>query len=729
MSVDVAAPTTEAPSANADERRTALPVAAAVFFVVAVACAASAPVIAGHAGRSAQVARSVLVLVFALAGAMAALRRPTERQGALVLWAAALGGIAAVSAAIVAAHTAARVTPGVHGVVGGPAPWIVAAARFTEPLSLAVLPVAVLPVAVMHFLLGLPDGSCLWSRRAIVGGYLVGTVVGVVMWTRRPGLDLWPVGIEAVLALLIGVAGSHRRYGRSKGLERRRMQWFGWALAVGVEILFVCLALRVLWGWPTRVALVVALASLPLAVAVALGSSQRFAGRIDRILAHSVSLAGLTAVVLCVYVVIVVGLGRIPTRADRSLLALSMVAAAVAALLYGPARQRLTQYANRIVYGEREAPDTVLRTFGSRLSRSIPMDELLLQVAESLRKTLGLAAAEVWTGSGGRLERSVSVPDVPIQRLTLSPEEEPVVARSGVTGTAWVEIWLPVLLAGREGSVVRVAPTTHSGKVLGLIVAVRSAGSDPFTADDDSMLTELARQVGLALHNVELDSALQESLDEVRRQAEQLQESRARIVAASDAARRQIERNLHDGAQQHLVALAVNVRLARRMVETDAAASAEMLDQLGVGIQDAVQELRALAHGIYPPLLVDRGIAEALRSAAGRAALPTEVVADDLGRYSPEEEAAVYFCCMEALQNAGKHAGEGATAILRVWEEPGALLFDAADTGQGFDAATKGLGAGFVNMNDRVGAIGGTVTVRSAPGQGTTISGRIPITR
>ena len=177
------------------------------------------------------------------------------------------------------------------------------------------------------------------------------------------------------------------------------------------------------------------------------------------------------------------------------------------------------------------------------------------------------------------------------------------------------------------------------------------------------------------------------------------------------------------------MALAVNVRLARRMVETDAAASAEMLDQLGVGIQDAVQELRALAHGIYPPLLVDRGIAEALRSAAGRAALPTEVVADDLGRYSPEEEAAVYFCCMEALQNAGKHAGEGATAILRVWEEPGALLFDAADTGQGFDAATKGLGAGFVNMNDRVGAIGGTVTVRSAPGQGTTISGRIPITR
>ena len=127
----------------------------------------------------------------------------------------------------------------------------------------------------------------------------------------------------------------------------------------------------------------------------------------------------------------------------------------------------------------------------------------------------------------------------------------------------------------------RVAPTTHSGQVLGLIVAVRPRRRDQFTTDDDTMLTELARQVGLALHNVELDSALQESLDEVRRQADELQASRARIVAASDAARRQIERNLHDGAQQHLVALAVNVRLARQLAETDPEASLEILDQLG----------------------------------------------------------------------------------------------------------------------------------------------------
>jgi signal transduction histidine kinase len=687
----------------------------AVLAVGAVAAAVYAPVLGRHANLATEIVRAALLGAFALAGTFAVVRRPFERQGLLALGGTALGALAALSAAAIEAHA--------HG--GSVSTTVVSAARLVEPLT-----VALLPVTVMHLLLGLPDGSCRLSRAAIAGGYVVGGAVGIVLWTRRPDLPLWPVAIEAVVFGSIGLIGSQRRYARSRGVERQRMQWFGWALAVGAEMLVVALALRVLWGWPTRPWLVVLVSAFPLAVALAMGSSRRLAGRIDRILAHTVSLAGLTGIVVIVYLVIVVGLGHTPTHDQRSLLALSMAAAAVAALLYGPARQRLTQYANRIVYGEREAPDTVLRTFGSRLSRAIPMDELLLQVAESLRKTLGLAAAEVWTGSGGRLERTVSVPDVPVRRLTLNDEEAAVVARAGVTGTAWVEIWLPSLLHGREDSVVRVAPTTHSGQVLGLIVAVRPPNSDQFTTDDDTMLTELARQVGLALHNVELDSALQESLDEVRRQADELRASRARIVAASDAARRQIERNLHDGAQQHLVALAVNVRLAQQLAERDPVASGQILDQLGVGIQEAVQELRALAHGIYPPLLIDRGIAEALRSAAGRAALPTEVDAEGLQRYSPERESAVYFCCMEALQNAGKHAGDGAAAFVRVWEDGTDLHFEVRDTGAGFDAAgTLASGAGFVNMSDRVGAIGGIVTVQSAPGEGTTITGRIPLDR
>ena len=156
-----------------------------------------------------------------------------------------------------------------------------------------------------------------------------------------------------------------------------------------------------------------------------------------------------------------------------------------------------------------------------------------------------------------------------------------------------------------------------------------------------------------------LDSALQESLDEVRRQADELRASRARVVEAGDAQRRRIERDLHDGAQQHLVALAVSVNLVRQIADTDPDAAKAMLEQIGSDLQEAVQELRNLAHGIYPPLLMDRGLAEALSAASGRAALPTGVEADGIGRYSQQIEAAVYFCCLEALQNAAKHAGDG----------------------------------------------------------------------
>ena len=265
-------------------------------------------------------------------------------------------------------------------------------------------------------------------------------------------------------------------------------------------------------------------------------------------------------------------------------------------------------------------------------------------------------------------------------------------------------------------------------ELLGLIVVRRVEGGVAFSEADDQALTELARQVGLALHNVKLDSALQESLDEVRRQADELRASRARIVEAGDAQRRRIERDLHDGAQQHLVALAVSVNLVRQIAENDPETANAMLEQIGRDVQETVQELRNLAHGIYPPLLMDRGLAEALSAAAGRAALPTGVEAEGIGRYSPAAEAAVYFCCLEALQNAAKHAGPGAQAMITVREDEGALIFDVHDDGAGFDRGSGApQGHGFVNMNDRVGAIGGSIHVESAPGAGTTISGRIPL--
>ena len=656
---------------------------------------------------------AALVGAWLVAGTVITVRRPSERQGVLILQAAFLAAVAVVASAVLWADADGTDLPTL----------LVDAAFLTRALS-----VALLPAAGMHLLLTLPDGACGIGRAAVRAGYAIGAGTGVVLWTQHPSLPLWPVALEAVVAGTIGLGGSNRRYRRTAGVERQRMQWFGWAVAVGAEVAVVALAVRLLSGWPDDGAVIAVAATLPIPVALALGSSRRLIGRVDSLLAHTVSLAGLSGVVVAVYLVIVLGLSRTPTDEERPLLGLSMLAAAVAALLYLPARERLARFSNRLVYGEREAPDHVLKTFGSRLSRAIPLDELLLQVAESLKKTLALTTAEIWTGSEGRLDRTVSVPDSPVSRLVVGPDEEAVVARAGVSGPAWVKVWLSGLLAGREDCALRVAPITHSGHLLGLIVAVRPATGDAFKEEEDRILTELARQVGLALHNVQLDSALQSSLDEVRRQAEELRASRARIVAASDAARRQIERNLHDGAQQHLVALAVNLRLARQIAESDVDAAKQMLEQLGHDLQDAVQELRNLAHGIYPPLLVDRGLPEALSAAGGRAALPTTVAADGIGRYSPEVEAAVYFCCLEAMQNAGKHAGDGATIAVRVWEEEGALFFEVADDGAGFDPAKRDTpGAGFVNMGDRVGAIGGTFGVESAPGQGTRVSGRIPV--
>jgi len=215
----------------------------------------------------------------------------------------------------------------------------------------------------------------------------------------------------------------------------------------------------------------------------------------------------------------------------------------------------------------------------------------------------------------------------------------------------------------------------------------------------------------------------------VEEQVVELRASRARVVSAADAERRRIERDLHDGAQQHLIGLAVHLRLASDLADTDPAKATEILDSLSADIQQALDELRDLAHGIYPPLLQDRGLADALTAAAGRAPARVRVEASALGRYDPDVEAAAYFCCLEALQNAGKYAGAGATVAIRLREEDDMLVFEVADDGAGFDTANGRAGVGITNMRDRVGAIGGSLHIASSVGTGTTISGLIPLER
>ncbi len=210
-------------------------------------------------------------------------------------------------------------------------------------------------------------------------------------------------------------------------------------------------------------------------------------------------------------------------------------------------------------------------------------------------------------------------------------------------------------------------------------------------------------------------------------QVRELRASRARVVAAADAARRRIERDLHDGVQPQLVALAANLRLARDLVGEEANTASEVLEELASGLTDAIAELRNLAHGIYPPLLVDSGLPEALRAAAARSSLDVQLETAGVSRCSSEVEAAVYFCCLEALQNAAKHV-PGAHVTVTVRQEAEGILFEVADDGLGFDARTGGRGHGLVNMNDRLGAVGGRIHLDSGPGRGTRVSGTVPLT-
>jgi signal transduction histidine kinase len=222
----------------------------------------------------------------------------------------------------------------------------------------------------------------------------------------------------------------------------------------------------------------------------------------------------------------------------------------------------------------------------------------------------------------------------------------------------------------------------------------------------------------MALDNHQLVARVRSSLREV-------QDSRTRIVASADAERRRIERDLHDGAQQRLVALRIKLELAEEMLLQDPRRGRELLREIGDETLEALEDVSSLAHGVYPALLMQRGLGAALREAALRSPIPVRVDVSGIGRYPPEVESAVYFSCMEAMQNAVKH-GAGATLIGIALSDDGRLRFEVSDNGAGFDVAATPLGTGLANMRDRLAAVGGGLTYRSQVGNGTRVVGVVP---
>jgi signal transduction histidine kinase len=253
------------------------------------------------------------------------------------------------------------------------------------------------------------------------------------------------------------------------------------------------------------------------------------------------------------------------------------------------------------------------------------------------------------------------------------------------------------------------------GRLLPATRAVRSGDLDvrvPVTATDE---------LGALMQS------FNEMVEALRGNEKELRASRARVVAAADEERRRVERDLHDGAQQQLVLLGLKLGATQRLIERDPAAGLAMFDELRGDLSTALAELRDLAHGLYPAVLENEGLAAALAQAVARSAIPASLDCDGAGRYPPVLEAAVYFCCLEALQNAAKHAGEGAHADVRLAERDGALAFEVADDGRGFDTTGMDASAGLQNMTDRIGALGGNLQIQSAPGKGTTLTGTIPL--
>jgi signal transduction histidine kinase len=242
---------------------------------------------------------------------------------------------------------------------------------------------------------------------------------------------------------------------------------------------------------------------------------------------------------------------------------------------------------------------------------------------------------------------------------------------------------------------------------------------DDALSEDPELLEAVGAAALLALENRRLEHDLVDSVDALRA-------SQRRLVVAASAERRKIERDLHDGVQQKLVALRIELELARDLVDDGALDG--RLAGLAADFDDALDELRSAAHGIYPPLLADDGLDAALREIARRSTVPLTVDLEDVGRLSEDRETAIYYCCLEALQNVAKHGGDGAAASLCLWRDRKAVRFSVSDDGVGFlTRRPPAKGAGLTNMTDRIGAVGGTLAVRSAPGEGTTVAGTVAI--
>ncbi|MDQ6748283.1 MAG: histidine kinase, partial [Candidatus Dormibacteraeota bacterium] len=506
------------------------------------------------------------------------------------------------------------------------------------------------------------------------------------------------LGVAALLGIVVLVL----RYRQGSSDERHQLKMLLYVAAF-VPLGFLLYPITSSEGPVTPVTLgALALASIgvlgiPVAMGVAILKYRLY--DIDVVISRTLVYGTLAAFITLVYVGIVVGVGTLVGSGGKPNLVLSIVATAVVAVAFQAVREWLQRVANRLVYGRRATPYEVLSEFSSRVAEGYAAEQVLPRMARVLAEGTGAERAVVWLRAGSQLKAAAVWPTGSDQ--SLHPPLESVGQ-------------LAPVVPGAD----RAVPVRHQGELLGVLAVAKRAG-ESLTPIEEKLLEDLARQAGLVLKNVGLTADLQARLDDLRA-------SRQRLVQAQDSERRRLERNLHDGAQQNLVAIKVKLGLAEMLAGKDPGKATALVAGLKADTDEALATLRDLARGIYPPLLADRGLVLALEAQARKATVPVSVEADGVGRYSQETEAAVYFCILEALQNVQKYAG-AREATVRLRDRTDSLHFEIEDDGAGFDPAVVARGTGLQNMEDRLDALGGRLEVASIPGSGTTLSARIPI--
>lgn len=486
------------------------------------------------------------------------------------------------------------------------------------------------------------------------------------------------------------VASMFVRFRTSSGIERQQIKW----VAFGFLAAFLASVLGDSIDEPTLSALVGGGGFMAFPGSVGIAVLRFHLYDLDVVVRKTVLYATLAVFATLVYLAIVIGVGAWVGR-DSSLL--TMVAAVVVAATFQLVRTRLARLADRLVYGKRATPYEVLSEFSERVGGAYADEDVLPRMARVLGEGVSAERADVWLAVGEEL-RDVATWPSGEQPRTPIPQDDGSLRSIAETGRGF--------------------PVEYSGELLG-VLSVRKPPSDPLSPADEKLVSDLAAQAGLVLRNVRLTEALRARLDDLRA-------AQKRLVAAQDQERRKLERNIHDGAQQQLVALAVKARLARTLTQRDPAKAAEMLSQIEAETHDALEDLRDLARGIYPPLLADKGLEAALAAQARKSSVPVEVEAHGIDRFPQEIEAAVYFSTLEALQNTAKYA-QASRATVTLTRSNGSLAFTVADDGTGFDTSATGYGTGLQGIADRLGALDGDLEVASQPGSGTIVTGRVPV--